>query len=1217
MGRIDPVWVDPDDSSHILAGSLSGGLFEKQTGTMTWLPLTNKLPGIGVHDIAVYKNGSEWNNATIAIATFTNIADPPRNYGWGIFFSTDGGATWQFDEEFYEAIGGGAPKVSKAKFIADTDGMIAISGNKVLKKATFNDQWEIIPLPPGYEEIELTELQMSPNDPDIFWVAGTGDDHGILYTTDGGVTFEDITADMGTMPEYNISLPSTDDVFVYAFSNTPNPVDGFIFHYEYNSGNDAYDLITTDTKNPGFAGINFTVSIADMSIMYVGQLHVRKSGNGGTTFGGNLNTGHVDIRSISVYPVAGAADAVIVGNDGGVSKSINAGSSWKNLNGTGLAVSQIYGMSDVEERPKLLYGGAQDNYTWRIENGIPSRAFNQGDGYGTESFRQSVSPFNVIFFHQVGSGTGGPHATDIYRKTDGDPVGNWGLNVTPNPNDDPEKYSKPLYHSPISGNFYVGQNDLYISSNIETASPSYTAAGLSGGSFNKNQNAVSAFDISLLDENRMYVAYDASGDYQGNKQYQIQLFFKNGLAAPWVNRTPSLLTNPDENNCNDYLTCYQQITGIVSDPKDYNRVWITLSDRWNNFETDATGDLKPYKETAVYFSDQAGLPGTWHSMSSGLPNFYINCIVYQQGTDDILYVGTDAGVFRWKQTPSSDPWVGTWECFSTNFPACVVKDLEINYCAGKLRAATYGRGFWETDLYPQTLQTPEVITTQTWSTSQKRVRSIIINSGNTLTINNGAVIDMCANTYIKIMPGGKLVINNATLTNTCGYMWSGVQVVGNPNSPQNAASQGMLIMQNGAKIENAYVGVLVDEATYTAPDYAYPNGVGYKGGGIVQIDQSSIVQCRNGVKFSAYPAPAYSAPPNISYITRSTFTCSGLLNTPNPNFTNEFIGLTDVHGITILGNTWNGYTGAPITQRGLGITSFNADYNASLYGLTPNTFNNLHRGIYSLVGNPAEVTGILNVDQNVFNGCSRSIYLSGYVNNPVITRNACNLTLGTSDTTYGIYASASNYYSIQENNITGQSQTLSYGIIVNNSGPYDNYVYKNFLTNLKYGCVAKGQNANGYSEVPNVGLQFKCNVFTNVFYNIAVFPCTTCSPSYDGTIKRFQGICDGTTTGPAGNQFLSFPPGGFSLWKENPPNIIYRHHNNSPYLPPAIILNFALSNCGISGSETSCPSLLGGGGGSSAMMMNSIGNASSETDSMIALIDGGNTQKLLDQIADA
>ena len=35
------------------------------------------------------------------------------------------------------------------------------------------------------------------------------------------------------------------------------------------------------------------------------------------------------------------------------------------------------------------------------------------------------------------------------------------------------------------------------------------------------------------------------------------------------------------------------------------------------------------------------------------------------------------------------------------------------------------------------------------------------------------------------------------------------------------------------------------------------------------------------------------------------------------------------------------------------------------------------------------------------------------------------------------------------------------------------------------------------------------------------------------------------------------------------------------------------------------------------MMMNSIGNASSETDSMIALIDGGNTQKLLDQIADA
>lgn len=43
---------------------------------------------------------------------------------------------------------------------------------------------------------------------------------------------------------------------------------------------------------------------------------------------------------------------------------------------------------------------------------------------------------------------------------------------------------------------------------------------------------------------------------------------------------------------------------------------------------------------------------------------------------------------------------------SKNLPNVVVTDLQIQYMKGKIRAATYGRGLWESDLYvsPGTFQ---------------------------------------------------------------------------------------------------------------------------------------------------------------------------------------------------------------------------------------------------------------------------------------------------------------------------------------------------------------------------------------------------------------------------------------------------------------------------------------------------------------------------------
>lgn len=93
----------------------------------------------------------------------------------------------------------------------------------------------------------------------------------------------------------------------------------------------------------------------------------------------------------------------------------------------------------------------------------------------------------------------------------------------------------------------------------------------------------------------------------------------------------------------------------------------------------------------VYESTDSG--DSWNNISGNLPNVPVNSIVYQNGSDDGLYVGTDLGVFYTDNTYSN------WQPFTTGLPLVQVMELEIHSATGKLRAATYGRGLWETDLF--------------------------------------------------------------------------------------------------------------------------------------------------------------------------------------------------------------------------------------------------------------------------------------------------------------------------------------------------------------------------------------------------------------------------------------------------------------------------------------------------------------------------------------
>lgn len=94
----------------------------------------------------------------------------------------------------------------------------------------------------------------------------------------------------------------------------------------------------------------------------------------------------------------------------------------------------------------------------------------------------------------------------------------------------------------------------------------------------------------------------------------------------------------------------------------------------------------------VYRSTNGGT--TWKNVSGTLPNMPVNTIVYQNNSNDRVFIGTDIGVY------ATDNTLTDWIYAGKGLPNVMVHELEINYAGNKLVAATYGRGIWQVDLPP-------------------------------------------------------------------------------------------------------------------------------------------------------------------------------------------------------------------------------------------------------------------------------------------------------------------------------------------------------------------------------------------------------------------------------------------------------------------------------------------------------------------------------------
>jgi photosystem II stability/assembly factor-like uncharacterized protein len=120
------------------------------------------------------------------------------------------------------------------------------------------------------------------------------------------------------------------------------------------------------------------------------------------------------------------------------------------------------------------------------------------------------------------------------------------------------------------------------------------------------------------------------------------------------------------------------IRNITISNTDADKVWVVFSG---------------YSATNKVFKTTDG-GSNWTNITGSLPNVPINTIKYRNGSNDEIYIGADIGVYVTNNSLS-----GVWKPFMSGLAKCTVNDLEIYYPTGKIRAATYGRGTWESNLY--------------------------------------------------------------------------------------------------------------------------------------------------------------------------------------------------------------------------------------------------------------------------------------------------------------------------------------------------------------------------------------------------------------------------------------------------------------------------------------------------------------------------------------
>ena len=749
-GRVVDIDVNPDNPTEFYVGYGSGGLWYTNNNGMSFSPVMDAAPTQNVGDIAI-----DWKRGTIWVGTGEVNSSRSSYAGIGILKSEDKGKTWQnmglLDSHHISRIL--INPFNPNEIVVGVVGHLyskneergifkSVDGGRTWNKTLFIDnQTGIIDVAVSPKNFNIQFAASWKKDRKAWDFIGSGATSGIYKSEDAGLTWKLFSTAERGFPigegVGRIGLAVFDDTTVYAvldnqfkrpidtktnnslvaafavpgdeFLKLPNKsLNSILKNYglteKYRAENIQHwvqsgylkpdeaatvvlaavnsladaEVIGAEVYKSVNGGANWTkthqgfiddffysygyyfsaisVDPNDVNKIYMSGVPIIKSNDGGKTFTSiSQENVHSDHHIVWINP--NKSGHLINGNDGGLNISYDDGAHW--FKGNSHGVSQFYAVNVDEQEPYNIYGGMQDNGVWVgpsdykfssnwLQNGkYPYENLMGGDGMQTQIDKRNP---NIVFT--------GFQFGNYYRI---DRANNKREYIAPKPKKD-EKPFRFNWQTPIllsSHNqdiLYMGSNFLHRSMN-QGQTWSAVSPDLTNG---VKEGNVAFGTISAISESSLQFGLLFTGSDDG-----LIHVSKDG-GTTW-------------NKISENLPQSLWVSRVVASAHKKERVYATL----NGYRND---DFTSY----VYMSDDFG--NTWKSIASNLPASPVNVIVEDNVNENVLYLGTDNGLYVSLNNGAS------WEDFSSGIPNVAVHDLVIQKKAKDLVVGTHGRSIYKVKL---------------------------------------------------------------------------------------------------------------------------------------------------------------------------------------------------------------------------------------------------------------------------------------------------------------------------------------------------------------------------------------------------------------------------------------------------------------------------------------------------------------------------------------